>query len=197
MGAAAAGRQRDGQGAGAGVPVAEDVGRGRPCHDRGRGPGEGRACDLRQPPLGGLEPRLSGPPDEHSPDNTGGGKHARRDAGRGGRRRSRSTERCTGGGDPAAVAALFEAEGYWRDLVAFTWNIRTMEGRRRDRRHARGAAPRDPAAPLRDHSGRGGGGRRRLPAGLDRLRDRGRARARAHPHPRRARSGRCSPRSRS
>ena len=29
VGAAAAGRQRDGQGAGAGVPVAEDVGRGR------------------------------------------------------------------------------------------------------------------------------------------------------------------------
>jgi putative flavoprotein involved in K+ transport len=32
-------------------------------------------------------------------------------------------------GDAAAVAALFEPEGYWRDLVAFTWNIKTMEGR--------------------------------------------------------------------
>jgi putative flavoprotein involved in K+ transport len=32
-------------------------------------------------------------------------------------------------GDPAAVAALFEPEGFWRDLVAFTWNIKTMEGR--------------------------------------------------------------------
>ena len=31
--------------------------------------------------------------------------------------------------DAAAVAALFEADGYWRDLVAFTWNIRTMQGR--------------------------------------------------------------------
>ena len=31
--------------------------------------------------------------------------------------------------DAAAVAALFEADGYWRDLVAFTWNIRTLEGR--------------------------------------------------------------------
>ncbi len=31
--------------------------------------------------------------------------------------------------DPEAVAALFEPEGYWRDLVSFTWNIRTMEGR--------------------------------------------------------------------
>ena len=32
-------------------------------------------------------------------------------------------------GDPEAVAALFEPGGYWRDLLAFTWNIRTMEGR--------------------------------------------------------------------
>jgi putative flavoprotein involved in K+ transport len=33
------------------------------------------------------------------------------------------------GSDPAAAAALFGAESYWRDLVSFTWNIRTMEGR--------------------------------------------------------------------
>jgi putative flavoprotein involved in K+ transport len=33
------------------------------------------------------------------------------------------------GQDPAAAAALFGAECYWRDLVSFTWNIRTMEGR--------------------------------------------------------------------
>jgi putative flavoprotein involved in K+ transport len=31
--------------------------------------------------------------------------------------------------DPAAAAALFAEECYWRDLVAFTWNIKTMEGR--------------------------------------------------------------------
>ncbi len=31
--------------------------------------------------------------------------------------------------DAAGVAALFEPEGYWRDLVALTWNIKTMEGR--------------------------------------------------------------------
>ena len=31
--------------------------------------------------------------------------------------------------DAKGAAALFEAEGYWRDLVSFTWNIRTMEGR--------------------------------------------------------------------
>jgi putative flavoprotein involved in K+ transport len=31
-------------------------------------------------------------------------------------------------GDAAAAAALFQADSYWRDLVAFTWNIRTVEG---------------------------------------------------------------------
>ena len=32
-------------------------------------------------------------------------------------------------GDAEAAAALFEPDGYWRDIVAFTWNIRTLEGR--------------------------------------------------------------------
>ena len=32
-------------------------------------------------------------------------------------------------GDPAAAAALFAQDCYWRDLVAFTWNIKTFEGR--------------------------------------------------------------------
>ena len=32
-------------------------------------------------------------------------------------------------GDAAATAALFADDGYWRDLVAFTWNIVTLEGR--------------------------------------------------------------------
>jgi putative flavoprotein involved in K+ transport len=31
-------------------------------------------------------------------------------------------------GDAAAAADLFATESYWRDLVAFTWNIRTVEG---------------------------------------------------------------------
>ena len=30
--------------------------------------------------------------------------------------------------DVEAAVALFEPDGYWRDLVAFTWNIRTQEG---------------------------------------------------------------------
>ena len=32
-------------------------------------------------------------------------------------------------GDPAAAAELFHQDCYWRDLVAFTWNIKTCEGR--------------------------------------------------------------------
>jgi putative flavoprotein involved in K+ transport len=31
-------------------------------------------------------------------------------------------------GDSAAAAALFHADGAWRDLLAFTWNIHTAEG---------------------------------------------------------------------
>jgi putative flavoprotein involved in K+ transport len=31
-------------------------------------------------------------------------------------------------GDIDGAVALFGAESYWRDLVAFTWNIRTQEG---------------------------------------------------------------------
>jgi putative flavoprotein involved in K+ transport len=30
--------------------------------------------------------------------------------------------------DPDAAAALFHEDCYWRDLVSFTWNIKTMEG---------------------------------------------------------------------
>lgn len=32
-------------------------------------------------------------------------------------------------GDAAAASAMFEPEGFWRDLVSFTWNIKTLEGR--------------------------------------------------------------------
>ena len=32
-------------------------------------------------------------------------------------------------GDLDAAVGLFAAECYWRDLVALTWNIKTMEGR--------------------------------------------------------------------
>ena len=32
-------------------------------------------------------------------------------------------------GDIDAAVGMFAPECYWRDLVAFTWNIKTMEGR--------------------------------------------------------------------
>jgi putative flavoprotein involved in K+ transport len=32
-------------------------------------------------------------------------------------------------GDTAAALALFAADCFWRDMVAFTWNIKTMEGK--------------------------------------------------------------------
>src|ERR1700746_2509125 len=32
-------------------------------------------------------------------------------------------------GDLDAAVQMFAPECYWRDLVAFTWNIKTMEGR--------------------------------------------------------------------
>jgi putative flavoprotein involved in K+ transport len=38
-------------------------------------------------------------------------------------------DRALSAGDGAEAAGLFAAESYWRDLVAFTWNIKTMEGR--------------------------------------------------------------------
>ena len=31
-------------------------------------------------------------------------------------------------GDHAAATAMFDEDCYWRDLVSFTWNIKTMEG---------------------------------------------------------------------
>ncbi|GAB08242.1 putative oxidoreductase, partial [Gordonia araii NBRC 100433] len=32
-------------------------------------------------------------------------------------------------GDATAAADLFAVDGFWRDLVAFTWNLKTLEGR--------------------------------------------------------------------
>src|SRR4051794_23534132 len=30
--------------------------------------------------------------------------------------------------DASGAAALFDTESYWRDLIAFTWNLKTIEG---------------------------------------------------------------------
>jgi hypothetical protein len=32
-------------------------------------------------------------------------------------------------GGPARAAALFAEDAFWRDLAAFTWNLKTFEGR--------------------------------------------------------------------
>ena len=32
-------------------------------------------------------------------------------------------------GDTAAAAELFTEDSFWRDLVSFTWNLKTVEGR--------------------------------------------------------------------
>ncbi|GLY14528.1 NAD(P)/FAD-dependent oxidoreductase [Kineosporia rhizophila] len=40
----------------------------------------------------------------------------------------RSFETALDADDPEAAAALFAPGGFWRDLVAFTWNITTVEG---------------------------------------------------------------------
>ena len=94
-------------------------------------------------------------------------------------------DRALAANDPEAAAALFEPDGYWRDLVELHLE-HPHDGRaRRDRRDAARPAPAHRAARLDDHPRRGRRGRRRLPAGLDRLRDRNRPRARPHPRPRR------------
>ena len=73
-------------------------------------------------------------------------------------------------GDVGAATDLFEPDGYWRDLLTFTWNIATMEGRRAiaamlgDCLAAHGAL----GMATHQRSGRDGGRPRRL----DRLRDR-------------------------
>ncbi|MEM6489009.1 MAG: NAD(P)/FAD-dependent oxidoreductase [Pseudomonadota bacterium] len=38
-------------------------------------------------------------------------------------------DRTLAGGDVEAAVALFQEDCYWRDLVSFTWNIKTMEGK--------------------------------------------------------------------
>ena len=40
-----------------------------------------------------------------------------------------SFSRQLAGGDADAVLELFAEDCYWRDLVAFTWNVKTMEGK--------------------------------------------------------------------
>ena len=52
-----------------------------------------------------------------------------------------------GRGDSAAAAALFGDDSYWRDLVSFTWNITTAEGKAKIRQMIEAAViPAKPSA---------------------------------------------------
>jgi cation diffusion facilitator CzcD-associated flavoprotein CzcO len=57
--------------------------------------------------------------------------------------------------DAPAAAAMFTEDGYWRDLLAFTWDLRTFHGKVRM------------AAALREFSGAGGAGGFRLEEGQE------------------------------
>ena len=85
-------------------------------------------------------------------------------------------------GDVDAAVAMFGDESYWRDLVAFTWNIKTMEGRDQVRdmlTHClKQVKPRDWRI-AEGEVGDRGGRRARI---LDFVRDRDRAGLRPHPH---------------
>ncbi len=56
-------------------------------------------------------------------------------------------ETALNGPDPASAEALFHPDGYWRDLLAFTWRIQTVHGAAEIvdalKRHASGADARD------------------------------------------------------
>ena len=51
-------------------------------------------------------------------------------------------------GEVERAVDLFQADCYWRDLVTFTWNIKTMGGQGTGSRHAQGAARRYEAVEL-------------------------------------------------
>ena len=77
-------------------------------------------------------------------------------------------------GDSAAAAELFLDDSYWRDLVAFTWNLKTVEGPAGVKDMLDHTLAHTQAARLgHDRAARRGRGRDR---GVDRVRDRGRPR---------------------
>ena len=80
-------------------------------------------------------------------------------------------------GDPAAAAGLFAEDCYWRDLIAFTWNIKTLEGRDEIAGDARAGRCRGCSRAAGGHRRRGAGRGGRRDRGVDRFRDRRRAAA--------------------
>ena len=73
-------------------------------------------------------------------------------------------EHALGAGDAAALAALFRADGHWRDVLAFSWLIRTLSGARAIAAQLALEAPRvrargfrtDPARTAPRHASRAG-----------------------------------------
>ena len=87
----------------------------------------------------------------------------------------------TAAGDMERAVELFQPDCYWRDLVTFTWNIKTMEGASRSATCWSSAARRDQAVELEARGGRARLRSGRRDRGLDRVRNRGGARLRPHP----------------
>ena len=88
-------------------------------------------------------------------------------------------------GDLDAAVGMFAPECYWRDLVAFTWNIKTMEGRDQVRDMLSPCLAR-----VKPRNWKIAEGETATEAGgvtevLDLVRDRGRARIWPHPPPER------------
>ena len=92
-------------------------------------------------------------------------------------------------GDAAAAAELFLEDSYWRDLVAFTWNLKTVEGRDGVEDLLSETLARHEAARLaHDRAAHRGGGRRRRRGSSSRPRP---AAATGSCASRTARRGRC------
>ena len=102
-------------------------------------------------------------------------------------------EQALAAGDAVAASELFGDDSFWRDLVAFTWNLKTLEGPEEIRAMLESQLPACAADGVA-HDGAALGGRRasRRPGSRSRPRSAG---ARASCACATARRGRCSPRS--
>ena len=60
----------------------------------------------------------------------------------------KTLDKALSAGELEHAVDLFQADCYWRDLVTFTWNIKTMEGKEQVRDMLQGAARRYEAIEL-------------------------------------------------
>ena len=84
-------------------------------------------------------------------------------------------------GDIDKAVDCFQVDCYWRDLVTFTWNLKTMEGRDQVRDMLESQLPAVKPSQLGARRRRGRHRGRWTDRRLDRLRNRGRARLRPYP----------------